>query len=145
MLSEIGVRSMRQPPIFIVGCPRSGTTLVSELLEGSSWGSPVETHFIPKYFRRLGRYGSLDDRARFTKLVRAILRERPVMQWRLDIDPDHLYRIIETRDYRTIVDTICRLRFERLGKSSWGDKTPHYVFDLDVLASALPSARNSST
>jgi Sulfotransferase family len=129
------------PPIFIVGCPRSGTTLLAELLAGSPWGTPVETHFIPKYFKRLHQYGPLEERSGFKRLVSEILRERPVMQWRLEVDPERLYETISGYDYATIADTLCRLRAERLGTSSWGDKTPNYVLDLDVISRLFPTSK----
>ncbi len=132
-----------RPPVFVLGCPRSGTTLVSELLAPTIYGSPVETHFITKYARRLSEFGPLTDRRNFDGLVRQILSERPVMQWKLDLTPDDLWRLVQGADavgYRGIVDTLCMVRARRHGHGSWGDKTPHFILDLDVLTSLYPDA-----
>ena len=132
---------LRRPPLFIVGCPRSGTTLLAELLKESPWGQPTETHFIPKYFRQLSRYQPLHDVAQFSRLVRAIASERPVMQWRIDINPETLHASVNGYDYAAVVDSICQLRSTRHGKNSWGDKTPHYVFHLDTLSELFPHSK----
>ena len=76
-------------PVFIVGSPRSGTTLLASLLDGTPWGSPFETHFIPKYAAAAAR-GNLEDRRTFTELARLILAERPIVQHRLAMTPDEL-------------------------------------------------------
>ncbi len=128
-------------PIFVLGCPRSGTTLMATLLEPTSYGAPVETHFITKYFKKLDSYGDLDQRENFCRLVNAILRERAVMQWKLNVTADQLFNELESHTFREIVDIILMKRFAPLGKVTWGDKTPHYIIDLDVLATVFPDSK----
>ena len=87
-----GSKSMTSPDsyeqLFVVGAPRSGTTYLSGLLEDTRFGTPIEPHFITKYHDRLDRYGDLQQAANFAHLIRDISRERPVMQWQLDLDAD---------------------------------------------------------
>jgi hypothetical protein len=133
-----------KPPVFVIGCPRSGTTLVSELLEPTTYGSPVETHFITKYAERLERVGPLTDRDNFMRLVGQILRERPVLQWKLDTSPAAVWdRVRESGavTYRTLVDTLCMMRSAAKGKTSWGDKTPHFILHLETLSALYPDAK----
>ena len=47
MLSEPTSVSARFAPVFVVGCPRSGTTMLAGLLNESPWGGAFETQFIP--------------------------------------------------------------------------------------------------
>lgn len=129
------------PPLFVLGCPRSGTTLLAEFLAPTAYGAPVETHFITKYARRLPGYGDLSVRAHFDRLVDDILGERPVMQWRLDVDRNALWAAHGGRPYVELVDGICRRRAARLGKRSWGDKTPHFILDLPRLAALFPESK----
>lgn len=127
-------------PIFVIGCPRSGTTLLSSLLGMTRYGAPFETHFIPKYYRRLSSLGDLGDAANFRRLVTAILKERPVMQMKLDVDIDDLFRR-GTRGYRELVDQLCIMRNRRLGLSAWGDKTPSYILELDIIHRLFPNSK----
>lgn len=128
-------------PIFIVGCPRSGTTLLASLLGRTPWGAPFETHFIPKYERRLSQFGDLRDRRRFRRLLSAILSERPVKQFRLELDIDAFYESLSEYEYPAIVDALCRAHTQRRGLLSWGDKTPHYVLELRLINRLFPRSR----
>ncbi len=47
------------PPVFVVGCPRSGTTLLRLMLDAHpSLAIPPESHFIPGVYRVRSRYGT---------------------------------------------------------------------------------------
>lgn len=126
--------------MFIVGSPRSGTTLLASLLELTPWGSPFETHFIPKYFETLSGDG-LASRPAFTHLAGQILRERPVAQHQLRVTPDELYDSVPEHDYASLVDAICRRCGRRHGHESWGDKTPHYINHVDLLHGLFPRSK----
>ena len=121
-------------PLFVLGAPRSGTTFLSSLLERSQYGIPFETHFITKYYKRVAQYGNLNDKAVQARLVKDILTERAVMQWELNLDVDAFCESMpaETK-YSDIVNGLCMLHASRLGYSSWGDKTPHYLNDINIL------------
>ena len=121
------------PPIFVIGCPRSGTSLLARLLEPTIYGSPVETHFITKYYKKYRKYGDLKEKSNFIRLTKAILRERPILQWRLNIDIEELWRKQKSYEYKELVGKLCSMRFKELGKQSWGDKTPQYILELDII------------
>ncbi len=58
------------PPLFLVGCSRSGTTLLASLLEARfDIAAPLETHFIPYYTRLLWLWGDLSLRQNRERLV----------------------------------------------------------------------------
>ncbi|MEO5344995.1 MAG: sulfotransferase [Magnetococcus sp. YQC-9] len=60
-------------PLFVVGCDRSGTTLLTSLLEaGFGLAAPLETHFIPYFGRGLFLWGDLGGRERRRRLAEAI-------------------------------------------------------------------------
>lgn len=134
-------RTSSPPPVFVVGCPRSGTTMLSGLLRNTPWGAPFETHFITKYFSQLPNYGDLSEFANFRRLMRNILSERPVQQWRLEVDIAAFHKSLESFAYGHIVDQLCRLHTAREGFTSWGDKTPFYVNHLDVIHALFPESR----
>ena len=128
--------------VFILGAPRSGTTFLASLLGLTRFGKPFETHFITKYFKLLPQYGDLTRKQNFKKLLQDILKERPVMQWNLDLDLDQFYEE-QGGDfaYGEIVNKLCLKRNGQLGLEAWGDKTPHYIGDFDIIYSLFPDAR----
>lgn len=140
-----GRRDTRYPPIFVVGCPRSGTTMLANLLDRTPWGWPFETHFVVKYFRRLANYEPLTERANLVRLARAILAERVGTQWEIDlgrpIDVDQLIDTLAEPTYACLVDALCRRSPDRTAPESWGDKTPQYVLDLDVVTTLFPDSK----
>jgi hypothetical protein len=137
---EIKVSTCQQ--IFVLGAPRSGTTFLSSLLKKTSFNAPVETHFITKYYNSLRNYGDLKDRRNFRKLVNDILSERPVQQWHLNLDIEQLYDELPANfSYGDLVNAIILKRKQIQGGNRWGDKTPHYLGDLDILIKIFPKAR----
>ena len=128
-------------PLFILGCPRSGTTLLASLLNNTDYGRPVETHFITKYFRKLDSYGDISIKRNLNRLLRDILNERPVMQWKLKVDIDRFYNQLENFTYSEVVNKLCFMMAEKKGFKSWGDKTPRYIFDLDIIYKLFPESK----
>ncbi|MBF0445626.1 MAG: sulfotransferase [Magnetococcales bacterium] len=60
-------------PLFLVGSPRSGTTLLSAILEVKfNLAVPMETHFVPYYSRLLWLWGNLAIRKNRERLVEEI-------------------------------------------------------------------------
>ena len=132
---------MTVSPVFIIGCPRSGTTLLARFLQPTHYGSPVETHFITKYYEKIPKYGALKKKQNFMLLMKDILSERPIMQWKLDIDIEEFWAGLKRYDYREIIDRLCMMRFTSKGKTSWGDKTPIYILDLEIIYRLFPDAK----
>jgi len=123
-------------PIFIVGCPRSGTALLRNLLRSHPHlAFPTESHFIPAYYRG---YGDPRSAREARRLAESILRLYWVRIWKLSLRPG------DFADCRSFREVVCRL-FETFarqqGKRRWGDKTPHYVAQIPVLLELFPAAK----
>lgn len=128
--------------IFILGAPRSGTTFLSGLLRFTRYGRPVESHFITKYYLKIDNYGDLSKRHNFNKLLNDILSERPVQQWNLKLNIDEFYREIQPNfTYSNIVDELLLRRSDLATPNSWGDKTPHYLGNVDLISKLFPYAK----
>lgn len=128
-------------PIFIVGCPRSGTTILSQLLSNSSYCEPFETHYIPAYYQDIHKYGDLTTFDNFKRLVNNILNERPIMQWNLNVDVKEMFSRLNPPDFASIVNDIGLLIAEKSQKQKWGDKTPHYLFEMAMLHNLFPESK----
>jgi hypothetical protein len=123
-------------PIFIVGCPRSGTTLLRNLLRSHPRLTfPGESHFIPAFYRR---YGDPSDARAASRLGQRILALEWIRWWNLpllatDFAPD--------RTFRAVIERLHGAWAAKEQKPRWGDKTPHYVAFIPELLAIFPEAR----
>jgi hypothetical protein len=126
----------REPPFFIVGSARSGTTLLRLILNAHpEVAVPPESRFVTELWEGHHDIG----RAPFLARLGAHPQFR---RWELPLDE------VEARlpkgeriPYAQAIDATFRAYADRMGRSRWGDKTPRYVEALDVLASLFPTAR----
>lgn len=127
---------MTDSPIFIVGCPRSGTKLLRDLLRSHPHLTfPEESHFIPELYKG---YGDPKNEHEARSLAARILGLHWVQAWELELD---LSSFANDRSYRQIVSRIFEEWARMQNKARWGDKTPHYVTKIPVLLEIFPSAK----
>ena len=127
---------MTESPIFVVGCPRSGTSLLRDLLRSHRrLAFDHESHFIPAFYRAFGDPRS-DREAR--RLAARVLRLSWVRRWDLGLDAASL---AHCRSYRELVSALYRELARRQRKPRWGDKTPHYATEIPMLLELFPAAR----
>ena len=123
-------------PIFIVGCARSGTTLMVNLLRSHRRiAIPDESHFIPSLYRGFGDPGS---GAEARRLARRILDNMWVKRWRLELTSDDF---ADCRSFRDIVVRLHGTWAKNAGRPRWGDKTPHYLAEIPTLLELFPEAK----
>jgi hypothetical protein len=128
--------SRPEVPIFVVGCPRSGTSLLRNLLRAHPRLSlPPESNFIPAFYHRYGDPGS-DEAA--TELATRILEAPLIQRWRIDLDPVTLRRC---RTFRDVVTGVYAAWAAREGKPRWGDKTPQYALAIPTLCEIFPGCQ----
>jgi hypothetical protein len=133
---------MDKEPIFILGAPRSGTTFLASMLKQTKYGAPFETHFITKYYKQLHKYGDLDIYENYFKLISKMLEERPVMQWQLHFDIyENFKRLKPNIQYKDIINQICLSAAHKNNKNCWGDKTPHYINDIEIIYNLFPDSK----
>lgn len=130
-------------PIFILGCPRSGTTLLRVMLNAHPRiAIPPETRFlIPAYLRRR-RFGGLRTRAQRERLARFVL-DRPLSRFsRLEVPADEVRaRMDKAASLGAALAAPFAAYAERLGKARWGDKRPFYYSFVDELDRLYPDAQ----
>jgi len=112
------------------------------LLEKTVYGAPFETHFITKYYKKLADYGDINIYQNFLRLLMDILNERAVKQWSLKFDYNQFFKELgPTVTYSKFVNKLCQKASEKNGFSSWGDKTPNYLNDIDILYELFPDSK----
>lgn len=123
-------------PIFVVGCPRSGTTLLRNLLRSHPRLTfPPESHFIPDLFRA---YGDPKSDYEACSLASKILRLWWVRSWRLSLAPSDF---ASCRSFGQVLSLLYGAWAAMEGKPRWGDKTPHYVTQIPLLVRIFPRAK----
>jgi hypothetical protein len=129
------------PPFFVVGAQRSGTTMLRLMLnKHPELCVPFESGFIVDFYRNRGVYGDLSQRANAQRLLRDIAEHPLVRKGRLVADSEAILQH-PVATYPQLVDAIFTTYARGRNKSRWGDKTPSYVTDLDVLRAIFPSCK----
>jgi len=144
------MNEQRQGPIFIVGAPRSGTTLLQYML-GSHPRISIptgESHFIIPLWRRRQEFGDLGNPENIRKVLAEMHRISPefietdLHGLRFDIHALTERFISEGRDsIPLIIRGLFELNAQGEGKPRWGDKTPYYVLHIETLLEMFPDAQ----
>ncbi len=123
-------------PIFIVGCPRSGTTLLRNLLRSHPRLSfPRETHFIPQLYQA---YGDPANQAEARRLTDVFLKLLWIRRWKCRFNESAL---VACRSYADMIDELFQTWMRTEGKQRWGDKTPQNILHIPTLAAIFPHAQ----
>jgi Sulfotransferase family len=129
------------PYLFIVGCPRSGTTLLGRMVDAHPDIAVIhEGRFAPEWFER--RRGLTPDGFVTPELVDRLLGHPPFAN--VSVGREELERLLGDGDrvsYADFVAGIFDLHGQAHGKRLVGDKTPHYVRSLPTLNALWPAAR----
>jgi hypothetical protein len=122
-------------PVVILGVSRSGTTLLKEMLDGSSeLAIPSESYFIPQLWDRHGDdpdpEAILDDLGRIAR----------VREW--GVSPEDVReQLPEEPSFREVIEPVYRTYAEGQGKERFGDKTPAYMQHLELVDNVFPGAQ----
>lgn len=129
-------------PILIFGAPRSGTSLLSRLIDAHSRISiPFESHVFNQWLPRLGAYGDLSDRARQKRLVEHIIRLGVVHDWKPRPDPVEVMALVKGPGFAPIARAVMEWAARNAGKPRWGEKTPHHTLLHKEVMAAWPDAQ----
>src|ERR1700693_1209257 len=73
----------KHSPVFVMGCHRSGTNLLYDMLL-SSGGFAIYRGYLPIYKTLIPRFGSMDNRANLEKILQPGLRSKGFRRTGLD-------------------------------------------------------------
>ena len=134
---------MTAPPIFIVGAPRSGTSLLRQILNRHpSLAICDETHFFRLIWqkRRRDAFGDLSDPANRRRLVNEYVQLRPTQRLALDGGKLAERLIEEGSSYPRLFASVLQYYAESQGKTRCGEKTPLHAFAVNTLCEWFPGA-----
>jgi hypothetical protein len=136
-------------PVFIVGAPRSGTTLTARIVGGhpdiyipgegyffddiyssrKELGELPDLDVLKKIYNRLmdmyGRYNMLEDQERVEDLSKG---------------PLDFGAFSDCSDYKDILNVFMGVQTREAGKLRWGNHTPRDLYNIDDILSFYPDA-----
>ncbi len=135
---------MSPRPVFVGGCPRSGTTLLRTMLNSHpELAIPHETRILIDGYRRRAEWGDLGDPDNRRRLARWVV-ERKVSRYRqLVEDADELVEcmVAAAPTLGSVLSAGFRRYAERHGKARWGEKRPSLVLNLDAVFAMFPDGQ----
>src|SRR5215470_8844570 len=130
-------------PIFVLGCPRSGTTLLQLMLHAHPRiAIPPETRFLLPAYERRGSFGDLADPAARERLADFVTGPGGRFA-ELGLDADEVRRRIVAAPgtLGSALGAVLAAYAARHGKARWGDKRPAYALHAGVLLRLFPDAQ----
>ena len=125
------------PPLFVVGCGRSGSTMLRLMLDAHpDLAVPGESHFIPRLRRRF------PDPVPRDELAAALMRTPHFRHWKVaESSVWDRVRSLEAPGFADVMEAAFLANADEHGKRRWGDKTPAYVHAIPLLHGLWPNAR----
>ncbi|HYO45897.1 MAG TPA: sulfotransferase [Gemmatimonadota bacterium] len=119
------------PPVVVLGVSRSGTTLLKEMLDHhSELAIPPESYFLLPLWDRFRARRDLE------KLLVDLTYVVQVREWGVGTDEVRA-RLPRNAGFPDVIRTIYECYAESRGKRRFGDKTPLYMWHLDLLEHAF--------
>jgi len=137
--------------VFIVGTPRSGTTLMSQILNKHSdvWIAKETHYFEDLRMKMAGREQQIlnSEEVKLTEDYFLALTHKsygvksdPEQGWMKRIELRTLAQQIG-RGTDSYFEAFCQLCAQRMNKTRFGEKTPRHIFQLSTIFSLYPNAQ----
>ncbi len=130
------------PPVFILGSPRSGTSLLSRIINShSEIGVPFESLLYSSLYGWHHYYGDLSERSNRIRLVDDMLSLSQIRAWTPRPDRTRVLELYKRFDFHGAVEALIQAWLETQGKKRWGEKSPWHAYYWRVLLEGFPEAR----
>ena len=140
-----------ESPIFVVGPPRSGTTLTAKILGNHSRiFMPGETHFFEDIYAQGKVLGDIREEKSRDKIIERLMSiyhryDEEKDQQRVDAvfsNEENLMKFREScTSYKNLFSTFMGIQLKEVGKKRWGNNTPRDVFYINEINSFFPDAK----
>src|SRR6266700_2436424 len=131
-------------PIFVLGCPRSGTTLLQLMLHAHPQiAIPPETRSVLTSYEGRGKFGDLRAEPSRRALARSIVSERKTLFYDLGLDAGEVLEEIVAGPptLGSAIGIVFRAYARRFDEPRWGDKRPGYYQYIPALLRMFPDAQ----
>ncbi|WP_229072590.1 sulfotransferase [Actinoplanes sp. DH11] len=129
-------------PIFVVGCPRSGTTMLQLMLHAHPRiALPPENRFLLPAYERRHEYGDLSLPEQRRALAEWIVASPHFGDLGLETEAVIEAVVAAPATLGSAFGTIFQMYAQRFGKPRWGDKRPSYLRNLPIILRLFPDAQ----
>lgn len=135
---------MQHPPIFIVGMPRSGTTLLASMLSAHSRIAICpETHYFDRYWKKCVRQDCLSNPVARRTYVEGFLADPGLSAFGFgDSEKEQLRKsMLSAAGHGAILSALLEAYAQRQGKDIAGEKTPGHIWYVERILETYPEAR----
>ena len=128
-------------PFFILGAPRSGTSLIARMLNShSDIAVPDETKIFQTFVPLLPLYGDLRQPGRLQRLVADVVAWRWVQRLPNPPHSDVVMERVARPELGAVFEAVLSVWAEQQGKARWGDKTPNNLYFWPFIEASFPRA-----
>ena len=137
-------------PVFIVGTPRSGTTLMAKILgRDKDLFMPGETHYFLDIYSSRKELGNLSD----PDVKNVVLEKLRTLYGRYNEPPDQkradvlfsnssiVDKLKACNEYDELFSVFMQLQTNHENKNRWGNNAPNDIFYIDNILSIYPNAK----
>lgn len=142
--------SQEKPPVFLIGSPRSGTTLLHQMFDHHpAFALPFESKYIVVFNNNLSEFGDLRDVKNREALIISIEKfmrnawlERDHSEWIPGLAAAAPRLAAEAApSYSGVMEVIYKYFSEQRGRERWGDKMATFRRCMPVVFELFPTAR----
>lgn len=131
-----------ESPIFIVGSPRSGTSLLSRIIGSHpEIGIPFESHLYPRLYPWRKVYGDLSMYESRERIVGDMVNMETIKNWEEIPEKREILNNFKGSDFHSAFRAIMEAWLSIVGKKRWGEKTPHNIFFWKDILEGFPDSR----
>ncbi|MGI9285425.1 MAG: sulfotransferase family protein [Pseudomonadales bacterium] len=134
--------SQQITPFFIFGSPRSGTSLLSRMLDSHELlVVPNETLIFKMFSSTLRFYGDLSAIENQQELLRDILKTRVIGYWTPKPIFEDIAPLITKPGFAGVIEAIICSTAKHKQLAAWGEKSPGHVFYWEQIKQAFPDSK----
>ena len=129
----------KHAPVFVMGCHRSGTNLIYDMLL-SAGGFTVHRGYLPLYKKLIPRFGSMENRANREKIYATWLRSKGYRRYGLDPAPLAARVLNECRTGGDFIRAVMETLTENQQTQRWTLYDPENVMHVEDVKRDIPNA-----
>lgn len=129
----------KNSPVFVMGCHRSGTNLLYDMLL-SSGGFALYRGYLPIYKTLVPRFGTLENRANRKKILATWLRSKGFRRTGLDVEPLSAQILNDCRSAGDFIRIVMNAIALHQALPRWAVYDPDNVLHMERVKADIPNA-----
>ncbi|MFZ0684675.1 MAG: sulfotransferase [Terriglobales bacterium] len=129
----------KHSPVFVIGCHRSGTNLIYDMLL-SAGGFTIHRGYLPLYKKLIPRFGSMESRANREKIFATWLRSKGFRRYGLDPAPLSECMLNRCRTGGDFIRAVMDSLTQNQQSQRWALYDPDNVMHVEQVKRDIPNA-----